>query len=222
MGKIRKTRNDNIFMDRNKIYTINRVKGKAVYGERLLKDGKIEYRQWDPKRSKLGAAIAKNIKIPHLKGDHTWLYLGAASGTTVSHVSDVLVDGIVFALDFAPRVLRELYFLAERRKNIAPIFADANATETFAPLITGVDVLFQDIATREQVKIFLKNFRFLKKGGIAMLSLKARSIDVAKKPKSIFKQVESELRAKPGLEIVDWNTLEPFEADHAFFVCVKK
>lgn len=213
---------DNVFLDRGKIYTKNKTPGKDVYGERLYKDGGVEYRQWDPTRSKLGAAITKKINLPNLKKDDVWLYLGAASGTTVSHVSDIVTDGMVFALDFAPRVLRDLYFLAKERKNIAPIFANAGQLSDFEHLLTGVDVLFQDIATREQVKIFLKNFKFLKRGGYALLSVKARSIDVAKKPKAIFKEVERVLQGTDFLEITAWAPLEPYEKDHAMFVCKKK
>lgn len=213
------TRHDNVVMDRNKIMTPNMIKGTSVYGERLVSEHGKEFRQWDPRRSKLGAAITKNAQIPKLKKNDVWLYLGCASGTTVSHVSDIVQDGLVFALDFAPRVLRDLYFLSQERRNIVPIFADANNLKQFEPLITGVDILFQDIATREQVAIFLKNFKFLKTGGTAILSLKARSIDVTKRPKQIFKQVEQEFKRK-GI-LLDWRSLEPFEADHAIFVCKK-
>ena len=219
MIKMKQTKHDGVFLDGRRIYTVNKNPGKIVYGERLFKEGRIEYRQWDPKRSKLGAAIAKNVKLPKLNSEDVWLYLGASSGTTVSHVSDILDKGIVFALDFAPRVLRELYFLSIERKNIAPIFADANKTNSYAPLITGVDVLFQDIAQRDQVRIFLKNFKFLKKGGYAILSIKARSIDVTKKPSVIFKQVERELSQKTNL--IEWKSLDPFERDHAIFICKK-
>ncbi|MFW6230739.1 MAG: fibrillarin-like rRNA/tRNA 2'-O-methyltransferase [Nanoarchaeota archaeon] len=210
-------RHDNVFLDRRKLCTVNRIPGTEVYGERLVSEKGIEYRHWDPKRSKLGAALAKNMKIPKLKKDDVWLYLGAASGTTVSHVSDIVEEGFVFALDFAPRVVRDLYFLGRERKNIAPLLGDANKMRSFESLVSGTDILFQDIAQREQVDIFLKNLRFLKRGGIALLSCKSRSIDVTKKPKMIFRQVEKKLAER--LEILDWRTLEPFEQDHAFFVC---
>ena len=188
------TKHDNVFLDRGKISTLNSEPNRSVYGERRFSEKGKEYRQWDPKRSKLGTAIAKNLPIPKLKETDVWLYLGSASGTTVSHVSDIVTKGIIFALDFAPRVLRDLYFLSQRRNNIAPIKVDAAQVKTFAPLVSGVDVVFQDIAQREQVKTFLKNFIFLKKSSTGLLSLKAPSIDVSKKPKIIFKQVERELK----------------------------
>ena len=217
---MKKTRHDNVLIDGRRLYTYNSSIGNSVYGERLVNYKGQEIRQWDPTRSKLGAAIMKNIDLPKLKRSHAWLYLGASSGTTVSHVSDIVDDGLVYALEFAPRVLRELYFLSKDRINIAPIFADANNIDSYSHLISGVDVVFQDIAQREQVNIFLKNLRFLKDNGIAILSCKSRSIDVAAKPKDIFKKVEKELKA--SCEIIDFKTLEPFELDHAVFVCKKK
>ncbi len=217
---MKNARHDNVFLDGRKILTLNQVKGVSVYGERFVRKGGKEYRQWDPKRSKLGAAIAKNVDMPKLKKDDVWLYLGAASGTTVSHVSDIVEDGMVYALDFAPRVMRDLYFLSQQRNNIAPLFGDANRIETFSHLVTPCDVLFQDIAQKDQVRIFIKNLRFLKRKGVAILSCKARSIDVSKKPSMIFKQVEKEL--SEHCKILDKKTLQPFEDDHMVFVCSKK
>lgn len=51
---------------------------------------KIEYRVWNPFRSKLAAAILGGIDEVHMPPGSKVLYLGAASGTTVSHVSDVV------------------------------------------------------------------------------------------------------------------------------------
>eukprot|EP00493_Phyllostaurus_siculus_P025903 UN26248 len=48
------------------------------------------FRVWNPYRSKLGASVLNGIKkIPVAPGMKV-LYLGAASGTTVSHVSDIV------------------------------------------------------------------------------------------------------------------------------------
>ena len=53
-------------------------------------DDKIEYRAWNPFRSKLAAAILGGVDQIHIKPGAKVLYLGAASGTTVSHVSDIV------------------------------------------------------------------------------------------------------------------------------------
>lgn len=204
------------------IYTTNLVKGQRVYGENLFREGEQEFREWDPKRSKLGAALKKEISQIGIKEGDYILYLGASTGTTVSHVSDIIGEkGLVFALDFAPRVLRDLVFLAESRNNIAPILADANKPETYAHLACEVDTVFMDIAQKNQVEIFLKNCKiYLKQGGFGLLTLKARSLDVTKYPKDIYKKVRTELEKE--MIVVDYRELDPFEKDHALFVCKKK
>ncbi len=204
------------------ILTRNLTPGIRVYGEDLFKDEDIEYRTWDPTRSKLGAALKKDISQIGIKEGDYVLYLGASTGTTVSHVSDLVgKDGLVFALDFAPRVLRDLVFVAEERKNIAPLLADANRPETYANLISEVDVVFMDIAQKNQAEIFIKNCRlFLKQGGFGLLALKARSVDVTRYPKDIYKEIRAAL--EKDITVVDYRELDPFEKDHAFYVCKKK
>ena len=205
---------------RKELYTINAVPGKKVYDERLFKEGKIEYRQWDPKRSKLAAALFKGISQIGINENSLVLYLGSASGTTTSHFSDICTKGFIFAVEFSPRVMRDFIFMCEKRKNIAPFLEDANHPERYNE-VPKVDVLYQDIAQRNQVEIFLKNYdKFLKKDGFGLLCIKARSIDVTKNPKQIFKHVMKELSEKTI--VVDYRILEPYEKDHAFFVIKKK
>ena len=208
---------------RRPLFTKNLVPGKQVYGERLVKDNGIEYREWNPFKSKPAAAIMKGLNQFGLKPGDKVLYLGAASGTTVSHFSDIVGEkGMIFALDFAPRVVRDLVSLCEQRKNIAHLLEDANKPESYKDkIIYPVDFLFQDIAQKNQAEIFLKNVDlFLKKGGYCLLAVKARSVDVAKKPGQVFNEVKRFLRDK--VEIVDYRELGPFEKDHAFFVCKKR
>ncbi|RLG17202.1 fibrillarin-like rRNA/tRNA 2'-O-methyltransferase [Nanoarchaeota archaeon] len=199
------------------LFTLNLSPGFRVYGEKLVKKGRKEYRQWNPYRSKLCAAILKGIKEIGIKPSDKVLYLGAASGTTASHVSDIVgKNGYVFCLDIAPRVVRDLVMVCEKRENMFPLLADANKVEEYENLIPQCDVIYQDIAAPNQVEILLKNSRFLKKGGYVLLAVKARSIDVTKKPKDIFKEVEREL--EEHLSIIDRKRLEPFEKDHMFYV----
>jgi len=207
---------------RRKRYTLNLSPGKKVYDEALVKENGREYREWNPRRSKLCAAIQKGCQNIFMRKGHVVLYLGSSTGTTVSHVSDIVgKEGLVFAVDFAPRVMRELVFLAEERNNIAPILADANRPDLFSPRVCAPDILYQDIAQRNQVDIFLKNIKaFLKDDGYALLAVKARSIDVTKRPRDIFTEVHKIL--EQSLTIVDVRTLEPLEMDHAFFICKQK
>jgi len=196
---------------------------KNVYGENTYKEHGELFREWDAKRSKISAAIHKGLTQLGLAPGQVVLYLGASTGTTVSHVSDIVgKDGMVFALDFAPATTRQLVFLAKDRVNVAPILADANQPDTYKDFIPEqVDWIFQDVAQRNQVDIFVKNvMKYLKPGNLCAVAIKARSIDVAKPPKLIFQLVRKQL--EEHLTITDFRTLDPFEMDHAFFTCKLK
>lgn len=227
MNKIQQSKIFEVYEDKkgNKrfLYTINLTSGKKVYDERLIKQDNVEYREWNYRKSKLAAAILKECPNIGIRKNDVVLYLGASTGTTASHVSDIVGEkGFVFALDFAPRVVRELYFLCKTRKNMAPLLENASLPEKYKDKITKqVDVVYQDIAQKQQSEIFLKNCRlFLKKNGYALIAVKARSVDVTKKPKEIFKKIRQEIEKE--LVIIDERKLEPFEKDHMFFVCRKK
>ena len=210
----------NIFKEGNKFYTLNSVRGNQVYGESLIEFGDKEFRYWDPFHSKLCSAMIKGIKSP-LKPESSLLYLGAASGTTVSHVSDVLNKGFVYGVEFSKRVTRELYLVAKRRSNLSVILEDANHPERYIPFVPAVDFVYQDIAQKNQFEIFLKNTNlFLKRGGYGLLALKARSVDVTQKPKKIFNRVKQEL--DENFKIIDYRILKPFQADHCFYLVKKE
>ncbi len=220
MNKIQQSKIFEVYEDnRKRLYTVNNAPGKKVYDERLIKEKGVEYRSWDAKKSKLAAMILKGSPNIGIRKNDVVLYLGAASGTTASHVSDIVgKDGFIFALDFAPRVVRDLVFVSQVRKNIAPMLADANKPESFVDRVSQVDVIYQDIAQKNQFDIFLKNIDlFLKKGGYAIFAVKARSIDVARKPRAIFNEIKQKLEKE--ITIIDYRTLEPYELDHAMFIC---
>lgn len=205
-----------------KLFTINLIPGQSVYGERLVTVNNVEYREWDPFKSKLAASILKGSRNICIRKNDIVLYLGSASGTTLSHVSDIVGnEGFIFAVDIAPRVMRDLIFLCYQRKNIAPVLEDANKIEGLMERICLVDVLYQDVAQKNQVEIFLKNAKiFLKNDGYALLAVKSRSIDVVEQPKKIFKKVGEEI--EKNLTIIDYRELEPFQKDHCMFICKKK
>jgi len=200
--------------------TKNLAPGRAVYGEKLVKRGEAEYRLWDPYRSKLAAAILKGLKSMPIKPGATVLYLGAGAGTTVSHVSDILGNGgKVYCVEFAPRAMRELINkVCLYRRNAIPILADARLPEAYPIPVPEVDAVYCDVAQPDQAKILADNAeRYLKKGGVAMIALKARSIDVTKPPSELFEREIEELRGR-GLKIEQSLRLEPYEKDHAFVV----
>ncbi len=202
--------------DRKILATRNMMPGISVYGERLTVVDDTEYRQWDPSRSKLGAMVLKNFDIP-LEPDSTVLYLGAASGTTVSHVSDILMDGLVYAVEFSPRTMRDLIQLCDQRPNIIPILADANKPQSYAHIVENVDVIFQDVAQPNQAEIAAINSKyFLEEHGHLMLSIKSRSIDTVASPKKIFKEEVRKLESGFDIEfeVLERKELAPFHEDH--------
>jgi len=199
-----------------RLATVNLAPGKRVYGERLFKWEDKELREWNPYRSKLAAALLKGIEELPIKPGHRILYLAAATGTTPSHVSDIIgPEGKVYALDVAPRVMRELIAVCETRLNMLPLLADAKKPYEYRHIVELVDGIYADVAQPEQAEIVADNADFfLKDGGYLLLAIKARSIDVTKEPSEVFRN-QIEVLKNRGFEIVDMVHLEPFDKDHA-------
>jgi len=204
-----------------KLATANLARESQVYGEKLVRMNGVEYRLWDPYRSKLAASILKNIKENPIAAGKQVLYLGAASGTTSSHVSDITgAEGCVYCIEVSSRPLRDLLVVCSKRPNMSPILADARQPQNYSSLVKNVDVIYQDVAQPDQTEILLANVKaFLRKGGHAMFSIKARSIDVTKEPREIFRNEMDKLEKE--MEIIDAKTLDPYEKDHAMFVLRK-
>ncbi|MEM7825597.1 MAG: fibrillarin-like rRNA/tRNA 2'-O-methyltransferase [Candidatus Aenigmatarchaeota archaeon] len=206
----------------DKIFTKNLIPGKNVYGEQLIKVDNVEYREWVPFRSKLCAAIKKGIKYSPFKKGSKVLYLGAGSGTTISHISDIIEsEGIIYAIEISERPLRDLVRLAEIRKNIVPILADARVIETYESLIIEkVDVIYEDVADPDQIKILVKNSeKFLKQNGIAEIAIKSQSISSTIPAREVYKKCLQELGRH--FEILDKVELEPYEKFHLFVILRK-
>lgn len=214
MAEIRKSDVPHVFTEGERLYTVNADPGTAVYGERLVRQGGVEYRQWDPRRSKLAAFLRKGAAMFPFEKRSSVLYLGAAQGTTVSHVADVCREGTVYAVEVSRRAFQELLAFSERRHNVMPILADASDPEGYARMLSPVNVVYQDIAQRDQVAIFLENLRFLRPGGAGLLMVKARSEDVAAKPRDVYARARRRLAAA-GLDVLQVAELDPYERDHA-------
>ncbi len=201
--------------------TLNLVKGNNVYGEKLVKHEGEEYRIWDPFRSKLAAALKKGMKNMPIKNGTKVLYLGASTGTTVSHVSDIVgPSGIVFAVEPATRVARELIEnVASKRKNVMPILEDARKPQSYFSVFGTVDVVYCDIAQPDQTEIAITNCTaYLKQGGVMLLVIKTRSIDVTMDPRAVVLQ-EADKLEKRGFSIDQIINLEPFDKDHSMIYC---
>ncbi len=200
--------------------TKNLVPGSQVYGEKLYRIGSEEYRSWIPYRSKLAAAIMKGLENMFIKPSSRVLYLGTATGTTSSHVSDIIGrDGILYGVEFAARVMIQFkQNVSDKRSNVVPIFADARKPGTYASIVGEVDVIYCDVAQPEQAKLFSDNARLmLKSGGRGFLAVKARSIDSTQEPEVIYKR-EVEILEKNGLKPIEVLSLEPYERDHVMVV----
>jgi fibrillarin-like pre-rRNA processing protein len=214
------TEMEGVFRNNNRLFTENPAScvGIKVYNEQLISYDNKEFRSWNPYRSKLAAAILKGLKNIKLKSDSKVLYLGAATGTTVSHISDIVRDGMIYAVESSPVSLKNLLEVSRKRHNIIPILADANHPDRYGSLVSSVDLVYQDISQRNQAEIFIKNVeRYLRENGQGILMVKTRSIDVALKPKNAYELVTDELRVS-GFKIMNMIDLNPYERDHAAIV----
>ncbi len=215
--KVSKSDFPNVYLVDRFFATLSLDPGRKVYNERTVHDGADEYRVWDAFRSKLCGAMKKGLKMFPFADGTKVLYLGASTGTTISHLSDVVgPKGEIYAIEISPQCMKPLIALSDRRPNIIPIHADAHKTDEYVD-VGQVDVVYQDVAQPDQDVILIKNAKaFLKQGGIAMICIKSQSIDVTKEPKVVFKMVMDKF-AK-DFDVVETLELEPYDKDHLFAV----
>ena len=205
--------------DDGRLLTRNLAPGQRVYDEELHTVAGEEHRTWNPMKSKLGSYLVKGGRYLDLREDATVLYLGAANGTTPSHVSDIVARGTLVAVEFSPRSFRDLIRVSTQRPNMVPVLADAWRPELYDRFVGKVDLLFQDIAQRQQGAIFAKNIlRFKPK--LAIIAVKARSVDVAANPRDVYQAVAAEVAELTGYDVMETVDLGPFERDHAAIVLV--
>jgi fibrillarin-like pre-rRNA processing protein len=202
-----------------KLATKNLVPGNQVYNEKLLIVNNIEYRIWNPFRSKLAAAIMNGLNDFPFNQKSNVLYLGVSTGTTISHISDIVgQSGIIFGIEHASRVARDfLDRVASYRKNIIPIIHDARKPEEFFSVYKKVDIVYVDIAQPDQTSIAIKNCKlYLKSRGHLFLIIKTRSIDVTKEPKEVIKNEIKKL--EQFFQIKQTIDLEPYDKDHLIVI----
>ena len=207
-----------VYLKDGQIATKNLTPGISVYGEELIQENE-EYRIWNPRRSKL--ALLNGLEKLEIPENAKVLYLGASTGTTVSHISDIVTDGKIYAVEFSPTTAKKLVRLARQRTNIAPILGDATKPKNYLNITEKADIVYCDVAQPTQSQLFMKNMNLIgKDNAIGILMIKARSIDVVQKPKKIFKEEEKKLREN-GFKIIEKVKLEPYEKDHIAFVVEK-
>ncbi len=202
-----------------KLATENLVAGNQVYKEKLVNKKGIEYRVWDPFRSKLAAVIMNGLEIFPFKEKSKVLYLGVSTGTTISHISDIVgPGGIIFGVEHSSRVARDfLDRVASYRKNIIPIMQDARQPQQYFSVFGKVDIVYVDIAQPDQTEIAITNCKmYLKNQGYLFLVIKTRSIDVTKAPRKIIENEKKKLQTNFELEqVID---LMPYDKDHAIVI----
>ncbi len=204
---MKKSRYRGVFTDGRNFYTRSEDK-ESVYGERVIKEKNAYFHRWNPRRSKLSAAMHLRLRNFPFK-DSRVLYLGAATGTTVSHVSDIAE--VVFAVELSAISMQKLLELAKRRSNIFPILEDARKVDNFSIFVDSPNIIYQDISQRDQVQIFAKNMeRF--EPSIGFLMLKTRTIDMRRRPKEIMK--DTVRRLKENYTVEDVIDISRFQKDH--------
>ena len=205
-----------VFGERGRIYTESACPGKRVYGERLVRSGASELREWDPRRSKLGAYISNGGRMFPFRKDSHVLYLGASSGTTASHVADICSEGRVYCVEFAQRMFRDLVGTCQDRPVMIPILGDATRPEEYAMFVDRADVVYQDVAQKRQADIICDNMDAFG-ASFGMVAVKARSEDVTSSPEEIFAATEARIKER-GFRILDARSLEPYEKAHEMIV----
>src|SRR4029453_9260809 len=198
------------------IATVNLLKGITLYGEKLISRNGSEYRTWDPFRSKLAAAYINGLEFDFSNVKNI-LYLGASTGTTVSHLSDIIgYSGKVFAVESSARVARELITnVSSKRTNVIPIIEDARKPRSYFSIYDKMDLVYCDIAQPDQTNIATDNSKiYFKEEKPLLLVIKTRSIDVTMSPKNVISQ---EIRRLEGqsFRIKQNIDLAPFDKDHA-------
>ncbi len=203
-----------------KLATLNLTPGMKAYTEELVILDDKEYRLWNPYRSKLAASIMIGLEHFAFEKGSKVLYLGAATGTTASHVSDIVgTNGHVYAVEISERCMRTLIEVCETRENMIPILADAREVERYADAVDECDIMYQDVSVRDQAEILLKNSRFLKKNGYAYFAIKSQSIDISRDPKDIYRDELDKL--KGTFSVMETMGLEPYDSMHLFVVLKK-
>ena len=208
--------------DNYKLYTKNLTPGKRVVDEKLITLGQEEYREWDPYRSKLAALILENPMIDLFSDNLNSLYLGAASGTTTSYLSDILKNGIIYAVEFAERSIRQLLQNCKERTNVIPILGDANFPEQYNQnIFTTIDLIYQDVAQPNQAEIAIKNSEYyLKEGGIIILAIKSQSIDSIVKSEKVYAQEKLYIEQQ-GYRIIESVNIHKYASNHIILLVQK-
>lgn len=209
--------------DNMKLYTKNLEPGKNVFNQKLVKLDDVQYREWDPYRSKMAAILLNNPETTFFNPKQKILYLGASSGTTVSHFSDIIEEGIIYAVEFAEKSMRQLIQNTKNRTNIIPILGDARYPFQFSnSIFSQVDMIYQDVAQPNQAEIAISNGDYyLEKNGLISIAIKSQSIDSTMKPQKVF-ELEQRKLEKGGYKVIEKINIQRYAAEHIVFIAKKE
>jgi fibrillarin-like pre-rRNA processing protein len=206
--------------------TRNLTPGRSYYGEksaRAFLEGEVaEFRFWDPFRSKLSASILNGLSQFPIREGASCLYLGASTGTTVSHISDIVgATGKIFAVEMAARVARELLeSVVKFRTNVIPVISDARRPDRYGSVYGFARIVYCDIAQPDQTEIAISNCKTLfpdDERAYLFLVVKASSIDaLEEKSRVIADQLKTLENA--GFETLQKIDLEPYDRKHAMIL----
>jgi len=207
--------NSNLVYIKEKLYTKSKDKLKW-YGEEVIKKEDYYLREWSPFSSKISAAIKKGFVLPDLKNKNI-LYLGASTGTTVSHLSDLEPKAIV-GVDISSSTMLPFLELVKKRDNIFPLLFDAGHLEDCKILKKEkFDFVFQDIAQKNMISTFINNLNLFASKGVHAIALKTNSIDTTKTPKQVL-DASVKLLESANIKVDKIYDLNPFEKNHYFIV----
>ena len=213
---------DRVRIEGRSLWSRNAVKGVSLRGERLKREGRKEWRQWNPRASKLGAGLLKASESGLLpKPGTTCLYLGSGHGTTISHLHDHLcasknhLGGTIVAVDISSRCIRDVIRLSKTRPGILPVLADCRHSEHISPFLSAkVPWLFQDVSQAGQVEMFINSCQqFLADDGTGILSLKSAS---ERDTIGAFEHAERRL-LDAGFRMIERIDLAGWEDQHVLF-----
>ncbi len=209
--RLRPSRYPGVMTDGREFYT-KALSSRPVYGEKFVEFQGSLFRRWSRTRSKLAAAMALGLRHFPFGPDTHVLYLGAAQGTTSSHISDIVVEGAVYAVEKSPRAVVKLLDVSRDRHNMYPILADANFPERYSFVPSRVDVIYEDVAQRNQVEIFVKNADFFDcRRGLIML--KTRAISSREPPRKVLRETERRL-SEFGFRVLEALDLRDVKGGH--------
>ena len=203
--------------DRTELFTEASGAPPPVYGERWVSVGSRAFRSFEPSRSKLSAALVHGWTGPLPVPGDSWLYLGAASGTTASHLSDLVgPDGSVYAVERSPRSFARLLSLGERWPNLLPVLADARAPRTYSRFVPPVHGLYADVAQADQVEIVRRNAELYLRGPTAALLIALKTASMGRDREAPAHLAAAERALRSGADLAPSVRLDPFHKGHYF------